>query len=121
MHVLVTRPEPDGIKLKGLIERMGHAATVAPLLSVSYEDLDPAELEGVTTLIATSRNALRALVGSDALPRARRIPLFAVGSGTAAEARRGLAVLALFEISVATGEEALLPGFHSPSARAPAI
>jgi uroporphyrinogen-III synthase len=88
MHVLVTRPEPDALKLKGLIERRGHEASVAPLLSVVYAPPEPAALEGVTGLIATSRNGLRALVGSDALEAARGLTVFAVGGATAEEARR---------------------------------
>ena len=46
MRVLVTRPEPDGLKLKGLIEQRGHEADVEPLLSVRFDDCDPVELDG---------------------------------------------------------------------------
>ncbi len=88
MHVLVTRPEPDALKLKGLIERRGYEATVAPLLAVAYDGIEPEELEGVTTLVATSRNGLRSLLGSEALQAARLLTVIAVGNGTAEEARR---------------------------------
>lgn len=88
MHVLLTRPEPDSIRLKGLLEKRGYAALAAPLSSFVAIGLDPSELEGVTGLIATSRNALRALVGSDALVAARGLTVFAVGAATAEEARR---------------------------------
>ena len=88
MHVLVTRPEPDSIKLVGLLQKRGHEATAAPLSSFTSLGLDPEALEGVTGLIATSRNALRALVGSDALADARNLTVFAVGRATADEARR---------------------------------
>jgi uroporphyrinogen-III synthase len=87
MRVLVTRPEPDALKLSGLLEDAGHAAVVEPLLSVSFEDGDAVDLEGAQALIATSRNALRALKSSPALAEARHLPLFAVGKATAAEAR----------------------------------
>lgn len=88
MHVLVTRPEPDSIKLVGLLQKRGHEATAAPLSSFEPLGLDAEALEGVTSLIATSRNALRALVGSDVLALARNLTVFAVGGATAEEARR---------------------------------
>ena len=88
MRVLVTRPEPDGLKLKGLIEARGHEASVEPLLQIAYENFDAAELDGITALVATSRNALRALRGSLALNRARRLTIYTVGAATAEEARR---------------------------------
>jgi uroporphyrinogen-III synthase len=88
MHLLVTRPEPDSIKLVGLLRKRGHEALAAPLTTFAPLRLDPDALEGVTGLIATSRNALRALVGSDALESARSLTVFAVGTATAEEARR---------------------------------
>ncbi len=88
MHVLVTRPEPDALKLKGLIEQRGHEASVAPLLAVAFDGIEPEELEGVTTLVATSRNGLRSLLGTEALQLARALTVIAVGTGTAEEARR---------------------------------
>lgn len=87
MRLLVTRPEPDALKLGAVLEEMGHEATIEPLLSVSFEDGEPIELDGAQALIATSRNALRALKASSMLARARALPLFAVGKATAAEAR----------------------------------
>ena len=38
MRLLVTRPEPDALKLRAALEEHGHEATVEPLLSVSFED-----------------------------------------------------------------------------------
>jgi uroporphyrinogen-III synthase len=87
MRLLVTRPEPDALKLGAVLEEMGHAATIEPLLSVSFDDAEPFDLDGAQALIATSRNALRALKASPALAQARHLPLFAVGKATAAEAR----------------------------------
>jgi uroporphyrinogen-III synthase len=87
MRLLVTRPEPDALKLQALLEDAGHEATVEPLLSVSFDHGDPIDLESVQALIATSRNALRALRSSPALAEARHLPLFAVGKATAADAR----------------------------------
>jgi uroporphyrinogen-III synthase len=87
MRLLVTRPEPDALKLRALLEEAGHQATVEPLLSLSFDSGDPIDLDGAQALIATSRNALRALKASPALVAARHLPLFAVGKATAAEAR----------------------------------
>ena len=88
MHILVTRPEPDSIKLVGLLRSRGYEALAAPLTEFTPLGLDPEALEGVTGLVATSRNALRALVGTDALEVARHLTVFTVGAATAEEARR---------------------------------
>src|SRR5262249_38457908 len=87
MRILVTRPEPDALKLRAALEQRGHQATVEPLLTVSFDDADPIDLQGVQALTATSRNALRALKSHPALAEARSLPLFAVGEATAREAR----------------------------------
>jgi len=87
MRVLVTRPEPDALKLSGVLEEAGHESVVEPLLSVAFEGGEAVDLDGAQALIATSRNALRALKSSAALAEARHLPLFAVGKATAAEAR----------------------------------
>jgi uroporphyrinogen-III synthase len=87
MRLLVTRPEPDALKLRALLEEHGHQAAVEPLLRVSFDDADPIDLEGVQALIATSRNGLRALKSHPGLAEARQLPLFAVGEATAKEAR----------------------------------
>jgi uroporphyrinogen-III synthase len=87
MRFLVTRPEPDALKLRAALEERGHEATVEPLLQVSFEHGDAIELEGVQAVIATSRNALRALRSHPARGTARKLPLFAVGKATAQEAR----------------------------------
>jgi uroporphyrinogen-III synthase len=87
MRLLVTRPEPDALKLGAVLEEVGHEATIEPLLSLSFEDAEPIEFDGAQALIATSRNALRALKASPVLAEARQLPMFAVGNATAADAR----------------------------------
>ena len=87
MRLLVTRPEPDALKLRAVLEDHDHEATVEPLLSVELDATQPIELDGVQAIIATSRNALRALKGRPQLAEARKLPLFTVGRATAAEAR----------------------------------
>lgn len=88
MRVLVTRPEPDGLKLKGLLEARGHEADVEPLMHTTYLEFDPAELDGVTTVIVTSRNALRAIKGAANPGVLRGLTIYTVGAATADEARR---------------------------------
>ena len=87
MLFLVTRPEPEGDKLKGQSEAIGQEAVVEPLMEAELlpEAID--DLNGIVALIATSRNALRALSQSPYLHDAVAIPLFVVGQGTAEAAR----------------------------------
>lgn len=87
MRLLVTRAEPDALKLRAQLEEMGHEATVEPLLSVAFEDNPNIDLDGVQALIATSRNGVRALRNHPLRREAAAIPLFAVGRATADEAR----------------------------------
>jgi uroporphyrinogen-III synthase len=87
MRVIITRPEPDAIKLKAKVEALDHEATVEPLLAVDFEDGEIVNLDEVGTLIATSRNGLRALKFQRIHTAAAKLPIFAVGPGTAIEAR----------------------------------
>lgn len=87
MHVLITRPEGDGETLKERIEQLGCRATLAPLVNIVFETIPLSALRGATALIATSRNALRALAASPALHAAVALPLYTVGPGTTAIAR----------------------------------
>ena len=86
MRLLVTRPEPDATELKAHLVAQGHEVLVEPLITISFDNADPVEPVGVQALIATSRNALRAVAESPAFEDARDIPLFTVGPGTAATA-----------------------------------
>src|SRR5262249_4816333 len=84
MRLLVTRPEPDALKLRAALEARGYEATVEPLLSVSFEAGEDFDLDGMQALIAPSRYALRALRAHPLRAAARKLPLFAVGPATAA-------------------------------------
>jgi uroporphyrinogen-III synthase len=86
MHVLVTRPEADAAALREQLEMLGHAVTVEPLLRVYPLPIAADAFEGAAGLIATSRNALRALAVSPAVDAARKLPIFTVGSGTMRQA-----------------------------------
>lgn len=87
MRLLVTRPEADAAPLRAALETAGHVVVVKPLLRVEPVPAAAIELDGVQALIATSRNALRALADRGDLGRARGLPLVVVGPGTAALAR----------------------------------
>jgi uroporphyrinogen-III synthase len=87
MRLLVTRPEPDAAELKAQLIARGHEVLIEPLVTISFDDCDPIDLEGIQALIATSRNGLRALARRPIVGQARALPVFAVGPGTAATAR----------------------------------
>lgn len=89
MRLIVTRPEPDATALKAPLVAMGHEVMIEPLLRVAFHPLDPMEidLEEAQALVATSRNAVRALANSPLLGAARGLALYAVGPGTAGTAR----------------------------------
>lgn len=87
MRLLVTRPEQDAIALKAQLIGLGHEVLIEPLIHIEYDPLDDLELGDAQALIATSRNALRALAQSRHVSEARAIPLYAVGPGTSATAR----------------------------------
>lgn len=87
MRVLVTRPEEDAGGLCERIQALGLEAFHAPLTKIEMLPDITIGLEGVQALVATSRNALRALVDNPAIDAARRLPLLAVGKATAALGR----------------------------------
>jgi len=84
MRVLVTRPLDDAEDTAALLRAHGHAALVAPLLSVRYHDGQPLHLDGVQAILATSANGVRAFARCTSR---RDFPVFAVGSQTAEAAR----------------------------------
>jgi len=84
MHVLVTRPQSDGETLKAELEQLGCKVTLEPLIRIVSNEIPLTAIDATSTLIVTSRNALRALAASPALAPALTRPLLAVGPGTAA-------------------------------------
>ncbi|MFT3732840.1 MAG: uroporphyrinogen-III synthase [Hyphomicrobium sp.] len=88
MHVLVTRPVQDAGPFKTSLEALGCRVSIAPLIETLANDISLDALSGATGIVVTSRNALAALAKSPALPSAMTLPLYVVGPGTAAEARR---------------------------------
>lgn len=89
MHILVTRPEADAAALKLPLEAMGHRVSLAPMMTISFENAEPVGVRDCTALIATSRNGLRGLEHQRAklTPDIFKVPLYAVGPGTAALAK----------------------------------
>jgi uroporphyrinogen-III synthase len=86
MRLLVTRPEPDAHRQGEVLAARGHDVMLSPLLAIeAMPDVDLG-LDGARALIATSRNALRALASHPELAAAIRLPLFAIGETTAREA-----------------------------------
>jgi uroporphyrinogen-III synthase len=87
MRILVTRPEPDASHEAAALAARGHEALLAPLLAIEFRGDVPLQLEGAQALLATSRNALRALAAHRELGEALKLPLFAVGEATARQAQ----------------------------------
>jgi uroporphyrinogen-III synthase len=86
MHLIVTRPEADAAEMAERIEAMGHRVSLAPLLEMrpTGTRLDFTEVQAI---VATSRNALRALADGPALDAVTRLPIFVVGPASAELAR----------------------------------
>ncbi len=87
MHIWVTRPMADAGALRAKLIAHGHEVTLEPLLTIEFLHDEPIELDGVQALIATSRNALRAIAGRPEIEICRSLPLFVVGRGTAQAAK----------------------------------
>lgn len=87
MRILITRPKTDAGEFRARLEALGHQVMAEPLMDIVALPIEKSALEGAQGLIATSRNGLRALAASDALPAVLDRPLFAVGAATAEQAR----------------------------------
>lgn len=85
MRLLITRPEPDATSMKDRLAAMGHRSVIAPLITIKFSRTQ-IPLNGIQALVATSRNALRALARSPSLTKAIGIPIFTVGAGSGAMA-----------------------------------
>ena len=104
MRILVTRPEPDASHEAAALAARGHEALLAPLLAIEFRGDVPLQLEGAQALLATSRNALRALAAHRELGEALKLPLFAVGEATARQAQE----LGFSDVTVGPGTGAAL-------------
>lgn len=85
-QVLVLRPEPGASATMRRADERGLAAIAIPLFNIQpigWTAPDPETFDG---LLLTSANAVRH--GGDQLQNFRDLPVFAVGEGTAGEARK---------------------------------
>ena len=85
--LVLTRPRAQAEEFAAEARARGWTGDVliAPLMEIVLHDLPGDALDGVTTLIATSRHAIAAVARS---AKRRDLPLWAVGPGTAQAARQ---------------------------------
>lgn len=88
MRLLLTRPEAESQSLREKLQALGHAVETAPMLAIRQKhdmgDELQAALAGVTALLFTSANGVRAF--ADASPL-RDVMVYAVGPASALAAR----------------------------------
>ena len=84
MKLLLTRPAADSEALAALLKAQGHTAMIEPMLEVKPLEIEPPPLDGVTGLLFTSANGVRAFAAKS---DRRDIAAYAVGDRTAAAAR----------------------------------
>ncbi|WP_341915650.1 uroporphyrinogen-III synthase [Ferrovibrio terrae] len=80
MHLLLTRPEAESLALRQTLEARGHRVDVAPMLAIRQNHAVDLPLDGVTAVLFTSANGVRAFC--DATPR-RDFTVYAVGPASA--------------------------------------
>src|SRR5215469_13939273 len=101
MRVLVTRPVDDAEETAAELRARGHSPIIAPLLEIEFVDGTPIVLDGVSAVLATSSNGVRAF--AKRVDR-RDLTVFAVGSHTASTAR----ALGFSDVHDAVGDAAAL-------------
>lgn len=88
MHLLLTRPEAESQSLRAKLQALGHTVDAAPMLAIRNRreagDELRAALNGVTALLFTSANGVRAF--ADASPL-RDVTVYAVGPASALAAQ----------------------------------
>jgi uroporphyrinogen-III synthase len=82
--VLITRPAADAAQLAALLDAKGIAAVAAPMLDIVAVDGPAPDLSDVRAVLFTSRNGVRHFAYRSG---ERTLPVYAVGPGTAREAR----------------------------------
>ena len=86
MRFLITRPQPDALKLANRLKSMGHEAVVSPVINTVCCPASLPAPDRIDGLIITSRNALRCLEKTREHKAYLNLPLFAVGKATAQQA-----------------------------------
>ena len=108
LHVLITRPRAQATALAGELEARGHTVLIEPLLTIEPIADVGLSLDGVQGVVLTSANAVPALTAA-----ARHLPTFAVGTATAAAARRA----GCADVTEAEGDAASLAGLLAERCR----
>jgi uroporphyrinogen-III synthase len=85
MRILISRPQEDAARLAELLRARGHEPLCASLLSVRFFDGPELTFEGVSAIVATSANGIRAFAKRT---ERRDLRIFAVGPQTADAARK---------------------------------
>jgi uroporphyrinogen-III synthase len=80
MRILITRPQEDAARFAELLRARGHEPLCASLLSVRFFDGPELTLEGVSAILATSANGVRAFAQRT---ERRDLHILAVGPQTA--------------------------------------
>lgn len=84
MNLLLTRPDVESQSLRDRLQAMGHAVDTAPMLAIRQKHDVDISLDGVTALLFTSANGVRAF--AEATPR-RDFIVYAVGPASALAAQ----------------------------------
>ena len=87
MHLIVTRPQADGDRLKTRLEATGHTASVVPLLTIQVDSKAAIPDKPWQAMAITSANALSALPVIGFSESLKAVPVFAVGPASAKLAR----------------------------------
>ena len=112
-RLLVTRPEPDATDTAGRLSALGLEPVLCPLMEMAVLDARLPQPDGLSGLILTSANALRALERREALAPYLGLPVFAVGDKTAAAA----SAAGFAEVISADGDANALVGLMGAKAK----
>jgi uroporphyrinogen-III synthase len=83
MTILITRPQPDAMRLAKRLQEKGYSTLMNPLLRVDFINVQ-LNLKGVQAILTTSINGIRAMAHTI---RERDQLLYTVGPGSANEAK----------------------------------
>ena len=107
MNLLLTRPEAESRSLRDRLQAMGHVVDTAPMLAIRQKhdagDELQAALDGVTALLFTSANGVRAFAEASPL---RDVMVYAVGPASALAAQAA----GFTRVEAAGGDVDLLAG-----------
>ena len=85
LRLIITRPQEDAEPLADELAALGVENLLAPLLSIEVSGTETPDLSGVSALLLTSANGVRAFAH---LSKERTMPLYAVGEASALAAKK---------------------------------